>query len=181
MQATFFTEEGRMFATKRARIAAAALAVALTAGGVAAAVTTSASASAKPAHTAAHKTDRARHHKLSLNRFDLNGWVINAKYTLGRNTGNTFQQTYGDSMVQGVPIAGPFVGTKFPPEDYVALPIGHHELYITWLDPNNSFAIVDVFVMNFKTHTVYDYAPGSTSPESAGTIKVVKRGAHPIP
>jgi hypothetical protein len=169
-----------MFATKRVRITVAALAVALAAGGVAAAVTTSASASAKPAHAAAHKPNHGRHHKLSLNRFDLNGWVINAKYTLGRNTGNTFQQTYGDSMVQGVPIAGPFVGTKFPPEDYVALPIGHHELYITWLDPS-SFAIVDVFVMNFKTHTVYDYAPGSASPESAGHITVVKRGAHPIP
>jgi hypothetical protein len=169
-----------MFATKRVRIAAAALAVALTAGGVAAAVTTSASASAKPAHAASHKPDHSRHHKLSLNRFNLNGWVINAKYTLGRNTGNTFQQTYGASMVQGVPIAGPFVGTKFPPEDYVALPIGHHELYITWLDPS-SFAIVDVFVMNFTTHTVYDYAPGSATPESAGTIKVVKRGAHKIP
>jgi len=42
-------------------------------------------------------------------------------YTLGRNTGNTFQQTYGHSMVQGVPIKGPLVGTQFPPEDYVAI------------------------------------------------------------
>jgi hypothetical protein len=33
---------------------------------------------------------------------------------------------------------------------------------------------VDVFVMNFATHTVYDYAPGSAHPESAGTITVVK-------
>jgi hypothetical protein len=169
-----------MFATKRVRIVAAALAVALAGGGAAAAVATSASASAKPAHVATHKPDHGRHSKLSLNRFDLNGWVINADYTLGRNTGNTFQQTYTDTMVQGVPIKGPFVGTKFPPEDYVAVPIGHHELYITWLDPS-SFAIVDVFVMNFANHTVYDYAPGSASPESAGTIKVVKRGAHPIP
>lgn len=106
--------------------------------------------------------------------------MINAKYTLGRNKGNTFQQTYKDTMVQGVPIAGPFVGVTFPPEDYVALPIGHHQLYITWLDPS-SFAIVDVFVMNFVTHTVYDYAPGSDKPESAGTITVVKRGPTRIP
>ena len=50
-----------------------------------------------------------KHHpgKLTLTRFDLNGYVINAKYTLGRNTGNTFQQTYQDSTVLGVPIAGP--------------------------------------------------------------------------
>lgn len=170
-----------MFATKRVRLAAAALAVALAAGGTAAAVATSASASAAaPAHAASPAA--AAHHqpRLSLNRFDLNGYVINAKYVLGRNTGNTFQQTYKHTMVQGVPIAGPYVGTTFPPVDYVALPIGHHELYITWLDPS-THAIVDVFVMNFATHTVYDYAPGSTHPESAGYITVVKRGADPIP
>lgn len=160
-----------MFATKRVRIVAAALAVAMAAGGAAAA--TSASASAKPAHVVSHRPAHG-HPKLSLKRFDLNGWVINAKYTLGRNTGNTFQQTYTDSMVQGVPIKGPFVGVTFPPEDYVALPIGDHQIYITWLDPK-TFAIVDVFVMNLRKHTVYDYAPGSSTPESAGTITVVKR------
>jgi len=163
-----------MFATKRIRLAVAALAVAVAASGAAAAVATSASASPKPAQASAH------HPKLSLNRFDLNGYVINAKYTLGRNTGNTFQQTYKSSTVQGVPIAGPYVGTTFPPEDYVALPIGDHQLYITWLDPA-TFAIVDVFVMNFATHTVYDYAPGSASPESAGTITVVRCGKTPLP
>ena len=171
-----------MFATKRFRMLATALAAVLASAGIAVAVTTSASATAKPARAAAHASPAWHHHhpKLSLNRFDLNGYVINADYSLGRNTGNTFQQTYTDTMVQGVPIAGPFVGTKFPPEDYVAIPIGHHQLYITWLDPK-TFAIVDVFVMNFKAHTVYDYAPGSAQPESAGTIKVVHRGATPIP
>jgi opacity protein-like surface antigen len=175
-----------MFATKRVRIAAAALTVALLAGGVAAAVTSTASASPRPkAATSSSVTASPswkKHHKprLSLNRFNLNGYVINAKYTLGRNTGNTFQQTYKASTVLGVPIAGPYVGTKFPTEDYVALPIGNHELYVTWLDPS-TFAIVDVFVMNFQAHTVYDYAPGSATPESAGTIKVVARGSHRIP
>jgi hypothetical protein len=38
-----------------------------------------------------------------------------------------------------------------------------------------------VFVMNFQTHTVYDFAPGSATPESAGTIKVVTRGTHRLP
>jgi hypothetical protein len=172
-----------MFATKRFRMLAAALAVVLASAGIAVAVTTSASATAKPAHASTSASPAWQHHhhpKLSLNRFDLNGYVINTDYSLGRNTGNTFQQTYGDSMVQGVPIKGPFVGTKFPPEDYVAIPISRDQLYITWLDPS-TFAIVDVFVMNFKTHTVYDYAPGSAHPESAGTIKVVHRGATPIP
>jgi len=46
--------------------------------------------------------------------------VINAKYALGRSTGNTFQQTSQDSTVLGVPIAGPNVGVTFPTEDYVA-------------------------------------------------------------
>lgn len=169
-----------MFATKRVRIVAAALTVALISGGIAAAMTTSASASTKPAQSRAAALKADHHPKLSLNRFDLNGYVINADYTLGRNTGNTFQQTYTGTMVQGVPIAGPNVGVTFPPEDYVALPIGDHQLYITWLDPS-TFAIVDVFVMNFQTHTVYDYAPGSASPESAGTIHVVRYGPDRIP
>lgn len=158
-----------MFTGKRIRITAAVTTAALLAGGAAAAAT-SPSTARPPGH----------HHPVSLNRFDLNGYVINADYTLGRNTGNTFQQTYADSIVQGVPIAGPSVGTSFPPEDYVAIPIGNHELYITWLDPD-SHAIVDVFVMNFATDTVYDYAPGSATPESAGTITITHRGAQRIP
>ena len=162
-----------MFATKRVRLAAAALAVVFAAGGTAAAMAGPASASPKPAQAS------PRHARVSLNRFDLNGYVINAKYTLGRNTGNTFQQTYKNATVQGVPIAGPSVGTSFPPEDYVAIPIGDHQLYIRWLDPK-TFAIVDVFVMNFATRTVYDYAPGSAHPESAGTITVVRCGKDPI-
>lgn len=164
-----------MFATKRIRLAVAALAVAIAASGTAAAMASTASASPKPAAQVS-----AHHARVSLNRFDLNGYVINAKYTLGANTGNTFQQTYKHSTVQGVPIAGPNVGTTFPPEDYVALPIGNHQLYITWLDPK-TFVIVDVFVMNFATRTVYDYAPGSAHPESAGTITVVKCGKQPLP
>ena len=167
-----------MFATKRVRIAATALTVALLSGGIAAAVTSTASASPRPKPAATS----TRHHpgKLTLTRFDLKGYVINAKYTLGRNTGNTFQQTYQGSTVLGVPIAGPNVGVTFPTEDYVAVPIGNNELYVTWLDPSTD-AIVDVFVMNFKTDTVYDFAPGSATPESAGTIKVVTRGANRIP
>lgn len=100
--------------------------------------------------------------------------MIDASYTRGRNTGNTFKQTYGKAMVQGVPAKGPLAGTKFPPEDYVAIPMGSHELYVTWLGPP-SFAIVDLFVMDFAHHTMYDYARGSAHPESAGTITVVHR------
>ena len=157
-----------MFATKRVRLAAATVALALLGGGAAVAATT---ASASP----------ARHNPpLSLNRLNLKGFVVNAKYTLGRNTGNTFQQVYSNGTVLGTPIAGPNVGVKFPTEDYVALPISDDQVYITWLDPTTD-AIVDVFVMNLQTHTVYDYAPGSAKPESAGYITVVSWPKHGFP
>jgi hypothetical protein len=159
-----------MFATKRVRLAAATAAAALLGGGAAVAATT-ASASASPAHHNA---------PVSLNRLNLKGFVVNAKYTLGRNTGNTFQQVYSDGTVLGTPIAGPNVGVKFPTEDYVALPISDDQVYITWLDPATD-AIVDVFVMNLQTRTVYDYAPGSAKPESAGYITVVSWPKHGFP
>ena len=116
----------------------------------------------------------------SVKRFDLSGYKIETRYTLGRNTGNTFQQTYTGSSVQGVPVEGPFVGTTFPPEDYVALPVGHKTLYVAWQDPA-THAIVDAFVMNFATHVVFDYAPGSASPESSGTVRILKAGPNRIP
>jgi hypothetical protein len=160
-----------MFATKRVRLAAAALSVAVLSGGIALAATSAASASAKP---------KPKPAPISLTRVDLKGYVINAKYTLGTNKGNTFQQTYANGTVLGVPIAGPNVGVKFPTEDYVALPISNDQVYITWLDPKTD-AIVDVFVFNLSTHTVYDYAPGSAHPESAGYITIVKKGSHRLP
>jgi hypothetical protein len=134
-----------------------------------------------------HGPNHHRHHngnKLgfppNVNRLDLSGYKIEAAYTLGRNTGNTFDQTYSTpSTVQGVPVAGPFVGTVFPPAKYVALPIGHKQVYIVWQDDTN--AIIDAFVMNFRTGVVFDYAPGSDSPESSGTVKILQKGTHPIP
>ena len=158
---------------KRILAAAAGLVVAIALG-----TAVAANATATPSHQASPASGASHH--LKLERFDLNGYVFDASYTLGRNTGNTFQQTYGNSMVQGVPIKGPLVGTQFPPENYVAIPIGHHQLYVSWLDPT-SFALVDVFVMDFARHTVYDYAPGSDHPESAGTVTVVHRGRSPLP
>jgi hypothetical protein len=117
----------------------------------------------------------------SVTRFDLSGYVLETKYTLGRNTGNTFQQTYTGGTVQGVPVEGPFVGQQFPQENYVALPIGHKVLYVVWMDPN-THAIVDAFVMNFKTGVVFDYAPDDTDkPESSGTVRILTKGANRIP
>jgi hypothetical protein len=116
----------------------------------------------------------------NVDRFNLSGYKIEASYSLGRNTGNTFEQTYTGTTVQGVPVAGPFVGTTFPPQDYVALPIGHKQLYIVWQDPA-THAIVDAFVMNFKTGVVFDYAPGSAQPESSGTVRILEHGPMPLP
>ncbi|HEY2318562.1 MAG TPA: hypothetical protein VGH67_09700 [Solirubrobacteraceae bacterium] len=154
----------------RARAAATAL---LTSGAIAGVgVVAQGSAAAHPGHAAAAAP--------SVKRFSLAGYVLNAAYTRGRNAGNTFQQTYKAGTVHGVPIKGPFVGQKFPVEDYVAMPIGNHELYVAWLD-TKSHALLDVFVMNFKTHAIYDYAPGSLHPESTGTVTVVKSGSSKAP
>jgi len=115
----------------------------------------------------------------SVKRFNLNGYVLQTSYSLGRNKGNTFKQTYKRSTVQGVPVKGPAVGMTFPPVDYVALNVAPQTLYVAWLDPS-THAIVDAFVMNFKTGVVFDYAPGSSKPESSGTVKVLKKGRAKI-
>ena len=164
-----------MRSTTRVRLTSAVL-LAGASIGVYAAVTTAA-ASAGPSHVA---TAHAAKSGPSVTRFNLSGYVIDTDYSLGRNTGNTFRQTYKASTVQGVPIKGPYVGTKFPAEDYVAMPIGNHELYVAWQNPK-THALVDVFVMNFATGVVYDYAPGSAHPESSGTVTVEHRGSHPLP
>jgi len=116
----------------------------------------------------------------NVDRVDLSGYEIETRYTLGRNTGNTFQQTYEATTVQGVPVEGPFVGMTFPPQDYVALAIAPKTLYIAWLDPE-THAIVDAFVMNFATGVVFDFAPGSAEPESSGTVRILRAGATPLP
>jgi hypothetical protein len=173
-----------MHNAKRLRLASAVLLAGASIGAYVAVTAATADAGAhhgQRSHGHGNRHGHGTSHGPSVTRFSLDGYVIDAKYTLGRNTGNTFEQTYTASTVQGVPIAGPFVGTTFPPEDYVAIPIGHDQLYVTWIDPTQNDALVDVFVMNFKTHVVYDYAPGSLTPESSGFITVRKRGATPLP
>ena len=66
----------------------------------------------------------------SVARFDLSGYVLQTKYTLGRNTGNTFQQTYTGDSVQGVPTAGPFVGRSSTPRSTWRCP--SHTRRCTW-------------------------------------------------
>jgi hypothetical protein len=162
---------------KRLRVASAVLVAGASIGAYAA--VTSATAAAGASHSGVARGSAAG--GPSVTRFNLSGYVIDTDYSLGRNTGNTFQQTYKSKTVKGVPIKGPLVGMKFPAEDYVAMPIGNHEIYVTWLDKSKTHPLVDVFVMNFATHVVFDYAPGSLHPESSGTITVVTKGASPLP
>jgi hypothetical protein len=115
----------------------------------------------------------------NVDRFSLAGYKLKTTYTLGRNTGNAFEQTYTGTTVQGVPVEGPFVGTEFPPANYVALPIAKKTLYVAWL--NDDWDIIDAFVMNFRTGVVFDYAPGGPQPESSGTVEILERGPTPLP
>ena len=153
------------------RVRAAGIALLASGALAGSAVIAEGSAAAHPGHAAAVP---------SVKRFSMAGYVLDAKYTKGRNSGNTFEQTYKAHTVHGVPIAGPNVGAKFPVENYVAMPIGNHELYVAWLDTKTN-ALLDVFVMNFKTHAIYDYAPGSLHPESTGTVTIVKTGSSKPP
>ena len=75
---------------KRLRVASAVLVAGASIGGYAA--VTGASAAAGATHAAAPRATKAG--GPSVKRFNLNGYVINTDYSLGRNTGNTFQQTY---------------------------------------------------------------------------------------
>ena len=173
-----------MHTAKRLRLASAVLLAGASIGAYVAVTAATADAGARHGQESHHRGNSKRHGTKfgpSVTRFSLNGYVIDAKYTVGRNTGNTFRQTYTASTVQGVPIKGPSVGMTFPPEDYVAMPIGHHQLYVAWIDPTQNDALVDVFVMNFKTHVVFDYAPGSLTPESSGFITVRKHGVQRLP
>jgi hypothetical protein len=147
------------------------------------------SAAAVYAATAKHGPNHHRHGNVgrhgqhgfppSVQRFDLSGYKIQTRYTLGANTGNTFEQTYTGDMVQGVPVEGPNVGVVFPAFHYVALPVAHKTLYIAWVKDDGT--IVDAFVMNFRTGTVFDYNTTPGTPESSGTTKILVRGANRIP
>ena len=64
---------------------------------------------------------------------------------------------------------------------YVAMPIGHHELYVAWLDPSSNDALVDVFVMNFKTHVVFDYARKHLPRKSPAASPLCTAGPQPLP
>jgi hypothetical protein len=110
---------------------------------------------------------------------NLDGYVIKTSYPLGANTGFTFQQTYGATTVEAHPLPNP--DDLHFNSNYVAMPVGHKMLMVTWFDDNHT--ITDVFVMNFKTGIVSDVAPVAPpgNLQSLGTVKVLHKGGHKIP
>jgi hypothetical protein len=116
-----------------------------------------------------------------INKINLDGYVIQTSYTLGANTGFTFQQTYGTTTVSAHAV--PDDGQRFD-SNYVAMPVGNKMLMVTWY--HNDGTITDVFVMNFQTGIVSDVAPhpdppNGPSPPSLGKVKVLTQGASRIP
>jgi hypothetical protein len=130
------------------------------------------------ARVAAHEFDITGYPK-ELKRVDLSGYVIQTSYTLGVNAGNTFKQTYqpGGKFAAKC-VSGPFAPCQGA-ANYVAMPVGHDQLMVTWYLDDGT--LIDVFVFNFESHVVSDVAPGTTPPGSLGTVKILERGDHRIP
>ena len=163
----------------RTKMLGAALAAAVAVG-----VITAATASAnKPAHhfRAGHGKDSITGFPTEIKTVDLSGYSIVTSYTLGNNTGSTFQQDYASTSVDAFAIGGPFVGGGHFVSDYTALPVGHKMLMISWFNQTDVRWSTDIFVMNFKTGIVSDVAPPNAQPVSLGTVKIVKYGPNRIP
>ena len=116
-----------------------------------------------------------------IRKIDLSGYVLQTSYSLGANTGFTFQQTYGAKTVSAHAV--PDDGQRFI-SNYVAMPVGNKLLMVTWYLDDGT--ITDVFVMNFQSGVVSDVAPhpdppNGPSPPSLGTVKVLAQGATRIP
>jgi hypothetical protein len=116
-----------------------------------------------------------------IRKVDLNGYVLQTSYSLGANTGFTFQQTYGHTKVSAHAV--PDNGQLFV-SNYVAMPVGNKLLMVTWYLDDGT--ITDVFVMNIKTGIVSDVAPHpdpptGPSPPSLGTVRILTQGASRIP
>jgi hypothetical protein len=114
-----------------------------------------------------------------INTVDLSGYVLQTSYTLGVNAGNTFEQTYlPDGKFSAKCVSGPFAPCAGA-ANYVAMPVGHKQLMVTWYLDDGT--LIDVFVFNFKSRVVSDVAPGTTPPGSLGSVKILQRGSARIP
>ena len=114
-----------------------------------------------------------------ISKVNLDGYVLQTSYSLGANTGFTFQQTYGPTSVSAHAV--PDDGQRFV-SNYVAMPVGNKMLMVTWYLDDGT--ITDVFVMNFQTGVVSDVAPhpnppNGPSPPSLGKVTVLDEGREP--
>ena len=115
-----------------------------------------------------------------INKIDLSGYTLQTSYSLGRNAGAAFVQTYHSATVDAGPVGVDCGGPCFT-TPYVAMPVGNKMVMVTWFDAVTG-AITDVFVMNFQTGVVSDVAPDPVNgPESLGTVKILTQGASRIP
>ena len=89
-----------------------------------------------------------------IKKVNLDGYVFQTSYSLGANTGFTFQQTYGPKTVSAHGV--PDDGQRFI-RNYVAMPVGNKMLMVTWYLEDGT--IVDVFVMNFQTRRRFRCCP----------------------
>ena len=112
----------------------------------------------------------------TIRKVDLKGYKLITSYPLGANTGFTFEQTYlpgGTVSAHALPPTGQVFASN-----YVAMPVAHKMLMVTWYADNGT--LNDVFVMNFQTGVVSDVAPGP-NPPSLGTVTIEQAGASRIP
>ena len=115
-----------------------------------------------------------------INEIDLSGYTLQTTYSLGRNAGAAFVQTYHSGTVDAGPVGVDCGGPCFTTH-YIAMPVGNKMVMVTWFD-GVSGAITDVFLMNFQTGVVSDVAPDPVNgPESLGTVKILTHGATRIP
>ena len=159
------------------------LAVAVTAVVAVGVITTATASAHKPRHglRVGHDRGSITGYPNEIRTVDLSGYTIVTSYTLGNNTGSTFQQDYSSTSVDAFAIGGPFVGGGHFDSDYTAMPIGHKMLMISWFNQTGVRWSTDIFVMNFKTGIVSDVAPPNAQPVSLGTVKIVTYGPNRIP
>lgn len=118
-----------------------------------------------------------------INKVDLNGYTLQTTYSLGRNAGAAFVQTYHSGTVDAGPVGVDCGGPCFSTH-YTAMPVGNKMVMVTWFNGGvgGDGAITDVFVFNFQTGVVSDVAPDPVNgPESLGTVDILAQGATRIP
>lgn len=114
-----------------------------------------------------------------IKRINLAGYQIRTSYPLGKlDKGSTYLQTYTAHRVTAVAVKGPYVGSPASHFKYIAMPVAHHMILLVWLEPHFKH---NTFVYNLKTHISSVVTWDQAGHPSLGSVRVVKRGKHPLP